>query len=189
MASLLGLARLCTCHPSSFGGRRIRYKRQLFFLPENPACDQSPPIFLELDERTPGAEHYSPLVSSSETDTDAITEGEIEIVTDDMIDKALGLDSPKVVIDAAKDSIEAPKDTGADDTIVYVTKDTSIASDHSKPSHDASDSSLLSPMPKKREGNDGGCFVVGSASNPIAEAARCANCRNLYRVVGKKKSM
>ena len=93
------------------------------FLPESAACDQSPPILLELDESTPGAEHYSPLRSPSETDIDSITETETEeVVTNEMLDKALELDPPKVVIDAAKGSddvgLEAPNDKDADDTLV-----------------------------------------------------------------------
>ena len=79
MQSLLGLARMCTCHPSSFWRTQNPSQKPTIILPDNHLCDASSPICLELDEKKAGAEHYSPLVEEEVNDE----------ASDVMVDKAL----------------------------------------------------------------------------------------------------
>ena len=183
------------------------------FLADNPESDRSPPILLELDEPTEGAEHYSPLKVAIVPENETAEE-----------DWPFSLLDNAPVLPSAKDPSEAPSDVDVKAPSVPPIMDTSDAIQTSRRNSDSEKSSSTQPIlgtsdeirrelfpdlskadkretshdepraTKKMKMEFGLCGEVGRISSPIEVGATCCRCKSplevdKYRVVGKQNTV
>ena len=154
------------------------------FLPWNPEFDSQPPIFLELDEKGRGLEHYSPLFSilpervikKERTEEENMDEEE---ATDDADNSMIGQllkDSKKLIVDGKQAQIKRKADLP----------------EVALPTEGKAADPPNVPTPKKAKAEfSEGTAVVGTVDHPILPGAQCSKCKSVVefekvRIVGKK---
>ena len=170
------------------------------FLADNPESDGSPPILLELDEPTGGAEHYSPLKVAIVPEKEIAEEDKFE--EDGPIALLANLPClPLEVTPSAKDAVvvedrKAPSDVDvkapSDPPIIDTSDETcrELFPDLSKA--DKRETSHDEPKTKKKMKLDTDLRAeVGRISSPIDLGATCCRCKSpihlaKFRLVGKQ---